>query len=143
MSYALLQDAIDIYGETFVLASITATTLDDDDVATPDTIALDNAFAKASSEMDSYLGVQYDTPISPVPDILERYCVDMGIYLASVDAGTGTDEKRLRYDDALKWLRAVAKGDAVLVGADAPEEEHLPEISGPTRAFSRSKMGSL
>lgn len=128
MAYAVLQDAIDLYPGTEL----------------PDEDSLLKAFEKFSSEMDSYLGVHYVVPVTPVPDVLIRYCVDGGIYLASADAGMHTEEKRLRYEDAIKWLRSVSKGEAILVGAGATASNvELPEISGPTRIFSRSTMSGL
>ena len=141
MSYATLQDAIDLYGETYVLTSV-----DRDEDGASDTTAITDALTQASSFIDSYLGARYDVPIpAPVPALLVKYEVDIAIYQLSADAGTGTDEKRRRYEDAEKWLINVAKGVASL-GLDDPtdEQEHLPQTSYPNaRLFTRSKMGLL
>jgi phage gp36-like protein len=147
MAYAVYQDAVDQYGEAYVLSSVTALDPDDGTPVPEATAAFNKAAAKASSEMDSYLGVVYSTPVTPVADILVRFCVDISLYLASIDAGSGTDEKRRRYEDALAWLKRIADGKAVLVTdgeeAEAPVNEHLPVLSAPARLFSRSTMGGL
>ncbi len=139
MAYATVEDAKEAYGENYVLTSVTRED-------TPDEAALTRHLAKASSEIDSYLGAQYDVPLEEPPEIVVQYCVDIGIYRASADAGTGTDEKRLRYEDALDWLKLVAKGTVVLdVDGDGETDggNQLPEISAPARLFSRSKMAGL
>lgn len=138
MPYAVTQDAIDLYGDTLVLTSVSRED-------SPDAAPLDNALAKASDEMDTYLGVQYDVPLATVPDVVERFCVDIGIYIASFDAGTLTEEKIERYKAAIAWCKEVARGSAVLpsVGAESSLTEHAPQVSSETRIFSRTKMGWL
>lgn len=138
MAYADHTDAIDLYDEEYVLTSVTHG-------GSPDLDKLDVALVKASSLMDSYLGVEYDVPLTTVPDIVVNYCIDIGIHFASSDAGTGTEEKRKRYDDALAWLKAIAKGDAIIPGIEeaSASDSAVVEISGPTRIFSRTTMGGL
>lgn len=138
MSYAGQTEAVAQYGADFALTSVTR---DGDS----DASALDRAGVAASSEMDSYLGVNYTVPLTTVPDIVVRFCVDMLIYLASMDAGTGTDEKRKRYEDAIAWCKRISSGDAVLPVTDTTSqtESALPEVSGPDRLFSRSTMRGL
>lgn len=138
MAYADYEDAIDLYGNDYVSASITH-----DDGA--NTAALTRALERASSEMDSYLGAVYAVPVSPVPEIVEQYCIDIAIYRASADAGAVTDEKRKRYEDAIAWCKSVAAGKAVLIGVEEPasEDQHLPTYVTSTRIFSRTKMGGL
>lgn len=141
MAYAALQDAKDRYGEDFILTAVTR-------ADTPDLDSFDKALDSASSEIDSYLASQYTVPVDPVPALIVRYCVDIAIYTASGDAGTGTDEKRLRYEDALKWLSKVAKGEVVLDidgdgEADNAGEGGVPAYSTSARIFTRTTMGDL
>jgi phage gp36-like protein len=141
VSYATIQDANDLYGETYVLTSV-----DRDDDGEPDLNSLTKAFAQASSEMDTYLGVRYDVPVDPVPDVLKRYCVDIGLYQLSSGAGGGlTDEKRRRYEDAIKWLSKLAKADVSLglPEGSGVEDEPLPRITESPRLFTRSKLDGL
>ncbi len=140
MAYAVIQDAIDTYGEDYVLTSVTR-------VDTPDRDAFDRALVKASSEIDTYAGAQYSTPVTPSPPVFVQYCIDIAIYRASSDAGTGTDEKRLRYEDAIKWLRLLASGTVVIdIDGDGETDggsNGRVEFVGPTRLFSRATMGGL
>ena len=140
MAYATIEDAKTMYGEELILTSVTR-------ADTPDEEAFTVALTKATSEIDSYARAQYTTPLSPVPDIVQRYCIDIAIYTASADAGTTTVEKRTRYEDALKWLKLLAAGTVTLDLDDDGEADNvgggLPEISGPDRVFSRTSMRGL
>lgn len=76
----------------------------------------DRAFADADAEIHSYLATVYDVPVDPAPRLLVRVACDVARY--RLYAAAPTDEVRTRYTDALKWLKAVAAGDAILVGDD-------------------------
>lgn len=138
MPYATTKDAIDLYGTLYVLGSVSRE-------ASPNKVAFDKALADASSEMDTYLSRNYTVPISPVAPVLLRYCVDIAVYVSSADAGSVTEEKRKRYEDALRWLTLVAKGTVSVPGTTAPSASDgaVPQISGPDRIFSRTKMDGL
>ena len=142
MSYATIQNAKDLYGDDYVLQSV-----DRDSNGDPDTTALTNAFAQASSEMDTYLGARVVVPLTaPVPDIIVQLCIDIAIYKLSSHPGGGlTDEKRKRYEDAIKWLTNYAKGVVTLPLPDTDEDpQPLPETSYPNdRLFTREKLGGL
>lgn len=145
MAYATLKNAKDLYGETYVLTSV-----DRDADGEPDWQAFTKALNQASSEMDSYLGARYDVPVDPIPSVVNRYCIDIAIFLCSADASTGTDSKRQRYEDAIKWLTNVAKG-VVTLGLeteDEPDGENpIPQLDVDTdagsRLFTRTKMRGL
>lgn len=143
-AYATLTDATTLYSEDYVLTSV-----DRDGDGKPDYDAFSASLAQASSEMDTYLGARYDVPIAPVPPILVRYAVDIAIYQASSTYGGGlTEEKRKRYDDALKWLTNAAKGIVSLGLSQADEtttQENLPQVasSNPERIFTRTRLGGL
>lgn len=138
MSYATTKDAIDLYGAQYALGSVARE-------GSPNKASFEKALADASSEMDSYLSSAYDVPVSPVTPVISRYCIDIAIYIASADAGSVTDEKRKRYEDAIRWLTLVAKGTAVIAGTDgtAASAGTTVQIAGPARIFSRSKMDGL
>lgn len=142
MSYATIQNAKDLYGEEYVLQSV-----DRDSNGEPDTTSLTNAFAQASSEMDTYLGVRYSVPLSsPVPEIVKQFCVDIAIYKLSSHPGGGlTEEKRKRYEDAIKWLTNLAKGVVTLpLPGTSEDPQPLPETSYDNlRVFTREKMEDI
>lgn len=138
MAYATQTEAITLYGETYILTSV-----DRDKDGSPDATAFSSALDKASNVVDSYLGVRFDVPISPVPEVLKQYTVDIAVYYSSPDLAL-TKEKRRRYEDAIAWLKLVAKGQASL-GLDEPsdDQEHNPVLVGNSRLFDRTKMTGL
>jgi len=100
----------------------------------------------ASEEIDSYLATRYELPLATAPGVLTRVCGDIAMYRMSSDRGALTDEKRTRYEDAVKWLTALSAGKATLGLQDATDQvADLPQASSdnPARIFTRSKMGLL
>lgn len=111
----------------------------DEDVVT-------KALTDATEEINSYLANQYDLPLATVPGRLVTICCDIALYKMSADAGTGTDEKRLRYEDAVAWLKMLAKGDVSLgLPPDDVDSAQDAEVSSSSevRIFSRTTMGGL
>ena len=106
---------------------------------------VDRALEDASNEVDSYIGSVYKLPLNPVPGIVVTYTGIIGLYRMSLETGSYTEEKRKRYEDAIRWLRDVAKGVASLDG----EVEAQPKSSGGIRYFteareySRTKLGGV
>lgn len=147
MPYATEADAITLYGEDYV---IVASDRDDDgDVDGP---SLDQALVSASSEIDTYLGVRYDLPIpSTAVDALQylkRVAVDIAIYALSPGALSRTDEKRTRYEDAIKWLTNVSTAKAVLPGMPGEGDGTIEGQPGAVlisepRLFTRGKMRGI
>jgi phage gp36-like protein len=141
MSYASLQTLIDQYGEAEVVRSADR---DQDGVADADVV--ERALTGADGIIDSYVGVKYELPINPVPDVLVEYAGDIALYRMSAEVGTYTEEKRQRYDDAIKWLMAVAAGKAVLGGQPEPPpkggEGNIRLVAQP-REFTRSYTGGI
>jgi phage gp36-like protein len=107
--------------------------------------AVTKALTTATSEIDSYVGVVHDLPLLTVPSRLVDICCDIGLYRLSYDAGMLTEEKRLRYEDAIKWLTNLSKGivDLGLPAADEPPSTELVEVASSTRLFTRSTMRRL
>lgn len=117
MPYATATDLSDRYGAT---ALVLAADRDGDGVA--DTAAVDRALADATSEVDSYVAARHPVPLAaPLPARVVQVTVDVAFYRLCREAGSYTDEIRQRYDDALAWLRDVARGLATLgVAAEVP-----------------------
>ena len=142
MAYATVQDAIDLYGESYVLTSV-----DRDKDGKVDNNALKNALKQASSLLDSYIGFRYVVPVSPVPQILKKFTIDIAIYESSPGTLARTKEKRERFEDAIKWAKDVSAGKAAIVVAGnvdpEPEQVNEPEISVESRVMTRSKLSNL
>lgn len=71
----------------------------------------------ASGRIDAYIGARYALPLTTVPDCLRGYCCDIARYLLTGNERQVNDTIRLRYEDALDWLKLVATGK-VGIGSD-------------------------
>lgn len=145
MAYATRQNIVDLYGEDALFAA------DRDGDGVTEDAAIDAALARASSEIDTYIGVRYELPLAANPDSLIQPCVDIALYRLAHDAAARSDEDRTRYEDAVKFLTRISKGEATLnlpppgegePGADL--EGPRPIVtSGPPRIFSRDETRGL
>ena len=119
---------------------------DRDGDGSPDTGVVADVIAKASEEIDSYLCVRYTLPLATVPGILLGICCDIWMYRISINSPAMTDEKRRRYEDAIGWLKSVAKGIAGIgvleEGADV-EDNAIVSSDSEIRLFSRTKLAGV
>ncbi|PCI85775.1 MAG: hypothetical protein COB24_11960 [Hyphomicrobiales bacterium] len=113
--YATKQNLINKYDEKTLIrfSSKSANgTMDDDVIAA----ALD----EASAIIDGYISKQYDLPLSNVPVLLVGYCIDISIHNLATGKGAITDDITRRYDNAIKFLKDVARGD---LGLGLPKKQ--------------------
>jgi phage gp36-like protein len=137
MSYTTQQELIDRYSENVLLMLA-----DQDNDGVLDAVVIAEAITDASELMDSYLAKRYTLPLPVVPMPLKRICGDITLYLLSGN-GTVTDERRKRYDDAIKFLQALAKGDATLgagVEQDNANSVGQVELDSNPRIFTRRTL---
>lgn len=145
MAYATVQDCIDRRGGEEPLRELA----DDPHADTLAWGALERALEDASDEIDAYVGARHDLPLDPVPRLLVRLCVDIGVYRRAADADQSTDERRRRYEDALGLLRDFQAGRASLGAADPdpPAEAEAPAVTvdaaGPRVMTRQSLRGML
>lgn len=85
-----------------------------DDVV--DTDGVNAALEGASSTIDSYTARWL--PLSTVPASIRRACIDIAVH--DLGGEHVTEQERRRYEDALRWLRDLARGDASLSGVTPP-----------------------
>lgn len=78
--------------------------------ADPDEARIERHLQSASRRMDSYIGARYVLPLTDVPEALRDYCCDIARFLMTGTEHRCTDEIRIRYDDAISWLKRVADG---------------------------------
>ncbi len=131
MTYATRQDLVDRYA---------------DDVAQRETVlpalGVDNALADADAEIDSYLGVRYAVPVSPVSASILRIACVIARYRLLGDSAT--DVARRDYEDARAYLRDIAAGRSQLEGAAAlttsPTSQTV-EMTASPRLFARGYYG--
>lgn len=148
MDYATLTHLTQRYAERD-LRNIT-----DDDAQALDTVRAAQALADASAEIDSYLSVRYLLPLQDhagapmaAPTILVRCACDIAIYrLQTLRPADDIKDARLRYEDVVKLLKAIARGDVQLPSArlrddvtDTPASPSagMPQFGSPPSLFGR------
>jgi len=140
MPYATQQNIIDRYSKDLLLLIADR---DGDGIA--DSEVVDPAINDASAEIDTYVAKRYALPMAtPLPEVLTRLCVDIVVYRLADGADVGTEEKRVRYDDARSLLRLIAKGEVTLGVAEATTtSSDVIESSSSNRRFNRDSMSGL
>lgn len=115
------------------------TEMDDDTEA-----VVDKAITDASAEIDGYAQKIYTVPLTPVPDLIVKYCVDIAIYNMYARRDNPVPEtRRDRYYQAVAYLKLVTKGEAALGAATPPTEVSSPNevvISSNTGLFTRTNL---
>jgi phage gp36-like protein len=109
MTYATQTDLVDRFG-TEELAQRTNRV----DGLTIDTVVLGRALLDADAEIDGYLATRYSLPLASTPPVLARLASDLARYRLCDDKAP--EAVRLRYEDAVRLLKAMAHGDVQLAG---------------------------
>ncbi|PIQ25415.1 DUF1320 domain-containing protein [bacterium (Candidatus Blackallbacteria) CG13_big_fil_rev_8_21_14_2_50_49_14] len=82
---------------------------------TPDTVAIQRALNDAFAEIDGYLAGRYVLPLASVPPVLRRVAIDIAMYRLQNLRGFGDlEDSRKRYEDAIAYLKMLAKGEVSL-----------------------------
>ena len=134
MPYATPEQITDRYGEEALLLLA-----DRDGDGQVDAEVLEQALADATAEIDAYLAAKYELPLAKTPEVLVRLCVDIAAYRLASDADTGTEERRKRYEDVVKLLGRIAKGEVRLGRAD-PSSADGASVESPERIFNRKTL---
>jgi phage gp36-like protein len=143
MAYATLQDMIDRFGadELIQLTDRTnrpASTIDAGVVAAH--------LSDAENIADSYLAKRYRLPLDPVPEILTRIVCDIARATLHGRTLEKDDPVAQAKQDAVVWLKDVAKGLVQLEAEGlAPEQPGggTVQVKGPDRVFSRGSLGGF
>lgn len=118
---------------------------DDSDPPEADLTRLEQALTEASGQMDLYLGSRHSLPLAGLSEAeagdLARICCDIARYRLWADAAS--KEVRLRYEDAIGFLKDAAAGRIVL-GA-ATQRVGLAQVarSGPARVLTRDTLSGI
>lgn len=137
--YATQADMAEVFGEVELI-----TLTDRERIGVINTPRIDSALRRASSDIDSYIGGRYSLPLSPalVPDALTDRCCDIARYKLCGSGGVQvTEEIRLRYEDAIRYLEKITNGSIKLGGGDtgtARTNNSVRFVSGG-RQFGRDK----
>jgi phage gp36-like protein len=96
----------------------------------------------ADDEIDSYCGGRYTVPFAAAPGIIKKLSVDIAIYNLYARRKGAPEDRKTRYDAAVRLLRDVSRG-LVTLGADAPSPVTTGDtvaVTGNDRLFTRDKM---
>jgi len=103
------------------------------------------ALADADAAIEGYLAGRYALPVTPVPALLKRIGADLARFFLHGKAAT--ESVRNAYQDALKLLRDLSNGAAVLAGAAAAPSGATPATDSdgarfvtPDRVLSRGQI---
>lgn len=135
--FATQEDIINLYGldELLIVA-------DKPRLGVPDQVVVTSGLQAASREITPYIMVRYPAPTAGQLQALIQPCVDIALYRMSTGTAI-TEEKRKRYEDALRFLTKIAEGKLPLESQDsvaAPENQgHASFVSSP-RQFSRNSL---
>lgn len=107
------------------------------------------ALQDATEEVNSYLATRYGKPLAIVPGKVVRVTCDIANYLLASDAALMTEERRLRYEDAVAWLKGCANGKPDLAalttddGNPETDETTTAEITYQQRLFTRNQLAGV
>lgn len=144
MPYLTLSDLLAAHSEQ---ALIDLTDRTDPPTGTIVAAVVDAAIAGACAEVDSYLGQRYSVPLSdPVPAAVTDAALTITWYRLHTDRAADKD-LRVRYEDAVRWLRDVSAGRAALPGvatsSTAPAVGLVMLAEAPPRLFGRGSRGGM
>jgi phage gp36-like protein len=118
-------------------------TVDSGDV--PDSFIIEDAISKAEAEINSYLGVKYVVPLSPVPDQVKALAVDLALYHLYSRRNLVPPVRQQRYEDAVASLKQVVAGKMVIVGPNgeaATAAKEWTDAPSGARYFSRNTLAN-
>lgn len=138
MSYATEAHMIARFGETEVIALT-----DRADIGTIDDVVLAGALVEADAEIEPYLASRHQLPLTSVPKILTGFACDIARYRLCGAGVTETEEIRKRYEDAIKFLVKVSRGEISLglnAANIAPAESASVQVIGGGRTFTHGSL---
>ncbi|MDQ1847673.1 DUF1320 domain-containing protein [Gemmobacter fulvus] len=117
----------------------------DDGTGVIDDTRIQDALDDASAEIDSYIAKAVTLPLAEVPRILKVICRDLALHRLYVNIGHSMEARRSLRDDAISYLRSVARGEAALGdgGSVIAPEITTPGIAmteGPDRQMTRDRL---
>jgi phage gp36-like protein len=136
MAYATVADLVARYGEEEIKQRT-----DRLGAGAIDAAVAQQALDDAAAEIDSYLASRYTLPLPTAPAILSRLNCTIARYRLWEDLAS--DRVRQDYDDAMRFLTALARGTVSLGLPDTLPPQDKPGLSlsaaqsGPAPVFGR------
>ncbi len=118
---------------------------DDDDTGSVNDAIVDGAITDSEGEVDGYLASRYSTPVTPVPNIVKAFTVDIAIHRLYGRRQGATEDIEKRYNNAIRFFKNVSTG-VVTLGVDAPVPENSGsgvDIQSDARIFTRENMNEF
>ena len=140
MPYITQQDMVNRYSEQSLIELTDRVTPYTGEIVTS---ILDEAIEDADALIDSFISVRYDLPLSETPRVLIGHAAAIAYY--KLHRGRYPDEIRTAYEDAIKFLNMVSKGEILLdVAGSQPQSAPADaRVEGPDRTFSRKNLEAL
>lgn len=136
-----IDDLLVRIGERELLQLAGSGNLNDDDGRILDEVRLGEEISFGSQLISGYLVARYPAiatlDASAQPDLIKGYATDVVRYrlrARSGDRNTVTEEVRKRYEDAVSWLKDVARGRANADLAELREQSQAASQTGDVRA---------
>ena len=104
--------------------------------------AINAELEQASAVVDSYAGARYTLPLETSVRVTQ-ITVDITAYELEKNRATVRETDRQAYEDAMKFLRDLSAGRAVLdqpAGADPQTTSAAVKVTDKTRAFSDTNL---
>jgi phage gp36-like protein len=136
MTYATQQDLVDRFGSE-ELIQLT----DRANNGTIDSTVVTRALSDADAEINGYLAARYSLPLATVPAMLVRLACDIARY--QLWSHRVTEAVRTRYEDAVKLLKSLSRGEAelgVATGQETPPSDSGIAVVTSGRVFNRSNL---
>ena len=106
---------------------------------------VDGAIVNAEGEVDGYLATRYSTPVTPVPDIVKAFTVDVAVYRLYGRRQGATEDIEKRYKNAIRFLKDASNG-VVTLGVTVPAPENSGsdvDIQSDGRIFNRENLNEF
>lgn len=143
MTYAVLQDLVDRFGE---LEIVQLTDRVHRPPSTVDETVVGRALGDADALIDGYVGKVYALPLAVVPPVLVKMAADIARYFLHGKAADKEGAVARAHGEALSWLKDVSRGIVQLdVGGEVPPAAGGGSIraSVPDRVFTRDSLKGL
>lgn len=139
MGYCTKDDVYKAVGETHAKSMATDASAD---IAATKEARIDEAIARASDRIDTFLRGRYTLPLTNVPGVLTDYCVQITIYnLASrkgIDQNGAEKTIKDNHDTALRELKLIAEG-VLDIGILSNDGKSTPQVT-PLSSFPVSRF---
>ncbi len=106
----------------------------------PDSAVVAEAISEADAEIDSYLAVRYQVPLSPVPARVKALSLTLAICRLFSRRSVMPAARRQDYEAALAFLRQAAAGQVAIQEGPGPgpaSGQEVEDFTGARRLFGR------